>query len=293
MDNISTKVSIVIPCRNEGPNVASTVQSILETPTLLSYEIIVVDDGSSDGCCQFLANKKADQVRLIRTLGLGASNARNRGALSASGELLVFCDAHVFVEPYWLDKMAECFSDKQIGIVTPAIAPHDRPHLAGYGQTLTEGFRVDWLAHPGRMGEIPIAPGGCVMIARRTFQRVGGFDTGFRVWGHEDVELSIKYWLFGYKVLVNPEVKILHIFREQHPYPVSLYHVHYNYLRMAISHFGSVRIKKMLKLINSCPDATEIISQVAYSNVWQQRKRYFAMRKYHDDWFFHKFSIPF
>ena len=127
--------------------------------------------------------------------------------------------------------------------MSPGIASPKLPDVVGYGMTLTESFGVRWLGHPGKTSSVLVAPGGCALVKRKTFISLGGFDRDFKVWGHEDVELSLKYWLFGYKILINPAVKILHIFREKHPYTVSMDYIYYNYLRIALSHFNSVRKK--------------------------------------------------
>lgn len=286
-------ISIIIPCRNEGINVANTISSILNTPTNIDFEIIVIDDGSIDGCCSFLRSKHLHKkIRLLTSDGVGACLARNKGAFCACTDYLLFCDAHIFVEPYWLDRLLSCFND-ETGIVSPGIASPKLPDVVGYGMTLTESFGVRWLGHPGKTSSVLVAPGGCALVKRKTFISLGGFDRDFKVWGHEDVELSLKYWLFGYKILINPAVKILHIFREKHPYTVSMDYIYYNYLRIALSHFNSVRIKKMLSIIKNHPLSEEIITDVILSNIWAQRKKYFSTRLFDDDWLFQKFSVPF
>jgi len=290
----SPQISIVIPCRNEGPNVHNTVSSILGTPTKCRFEIIVVDDGSTDNCCDFLRSASVDKrIRLINSAGVGACQSRNKGALFSRGEYLLFCDAHIFVEPFWLDVLLGSFPDEMTGIVSPGIASPQFPDVIGYGLTLTETFGVKWLGHPRKISPVLIAPGGCALVKKETFFKVKGFDAGFRIWGHEDVELSIKCWLFGYRVLINPAVKILHVFREHHPYSVSMNHLYYNYLRLALSHFSPKRVKKIIGLIKPHPEAEEVLTDVMFSDVWDQRKEYFSTRLFDDDWLFQKFSVNF
>lgn len=288
------QISIVIPCRNEGIHIIDTVSSILINPTNLTFEIIVVDDGSTDGCCRFLTQEPyPKKVTLVNGGGVGACRARNLGASQSQADYLVFCDAHILVQPFWLDRLFACFSPPDIGIVSPGIASPHLPDAAGYGLTLTENFGVEWLGSPGKVSPVLIAPGGCMLVNRHTFLNLGGFDQSFKVWGHEDVELSLKYWLFGYQVLVNPVVKILHVFREKHPYTVTMNQVYYNYLRMALSHFNPQRVKKIIGLVKTHPLAEEIITDTIFSDVWEQRERYFSSRVRDDDWLFQKFSVPF
>src|SRR5438270_863334 len=73
-----------------------------------------------------------------------------------------------------------------------------------------------------------VLPGGCIAISKKVFTDIGGFDREFRVWGYEDVEFSIRMWLFGYSCFVQPKVKILHLFRTSHPYTVSWEDFYFN-----------------------------------------------------------------
>lgn len=285
-------VSIIFPAKNEGNHVKETLQSLFSVKTHVTFEAIVVDDHSDDGCCHFLKHPSSFQgVKLIETKGLGASNARNEGAKHANGEYFVFCDAHLQFEHRWLDRLLEPLQHNRADAVTPGIAASENPHHIGYGQTLNSKLKVTWNPRPNHLSETAILPGGCLMIHRDVFEHVGGFDRGFKVWGYEDVELSIKLWLFGYRLAVYPDVTILHKFRKSHPYQVSMKHVHYNLLRMAYSHFNFKRIQKCKKLIDH--DAHSIQRDIIRDGVLSRREMYFKMRKYDDEWFFRKFNIPF
>jgi GT2 family glycosyltransferase len=288
------EISIVIPCKNEGINIFNTVSSILEAPTDLTFEVLVIDDGSTDGCCRFLQEKVWRQkVHLINSGGVGACRARNQGAYSAQAEYLLFCDAHIFVQPFWLDHLVECFTGPEIGIVSPAITSSSDKHAVGYGMTLTEDFGVRWLPHPDGISSALIAPGGCAMVKRSVFLQLGGFDEGLRIWGHEDVELSLRYWLLGYRVLINPNVEVAHIFRKSHPYQVSMDHIYYNYLRIGLSHFNAERIKKILRLIKPHPQMEEILCKIMLSDIWNRRKKLLSIRRLDDDTLFNMFKVPF
>lgn len=285
-------ISIVIPVKNEGNNVRSTLTSLLQCQTRFPLEIIVVDDGSTDNCCHFLASEQSTfPVKLITTQGIGAAPARNLGAEHAKGEYLIFCDAHLTFEPYWIDRLMELILNGTTDAIAPAIGSITEPHKVGYGQTLDQRWGVVWNPHPQRPVPIAILPGGCFVIPKSIFLDIGGFDRGFQVWGFEDIEISIKLWLFGYRCYVHPNVKILHLFRNLHPYTVTHTHVYYNMLRMAYSHFKEERIASCKKLIIHI-DANELEREVLEFGAAAQRARYFARRKYDDDWLIQKFRIP-
>ncbi len=293
---IKTKLSsIIIPCKNEGPNVKMTVDSILEASSCDDPEIIAIDDGSNDGCCNFLKKDDYSRVRLITSPGVGAARARNLGAAASRGEYLVFCDAHITVPEGWLDCLLENFDDNDVDGVSPAIGSLENPSAAGYGQTWNERLEVTWLPPPPdfKVAAAPLLPGGCLAVRSAAFFQVGGFDGGFIVWGHEDVELSLKLWLFGCKLYVMPSVKILHLFRKKHPYPVQMDHVYYNLLRMAYSHLSKERINKVRALIKPSGLSKTIEDRVLKAGAMKQRNYYLRRRNYDDDWFMNKFGIPF
>lgn len=287
--------SIILPVKNEGLNIKMTVDSILRAEDCVPHEIIVVDDGSSDGCCSFLKDRAygLPNLRLITTEGLGAANARNAGADEAKGEIFVFCDAHVTVPPDWLKKMEKTFTLGVVSGLSPGIASMADPEAVGYGITWNKRLEAKWLPKPRDIVASPFLPGGCQAFRREAFKKVGGYDRGFKVWGHEDEEISLKMWLFGYSLFVDPEFKVMHIFRPTHPYPVTMDHVHYNFLRMACSHFGQNRMAGAFKLLSGEHHFDQLLASVCLSDVWSQRSDYLARRKHDDEWFVHRFGIPF
>lgn len=287
-------VSVIIPAKNEGMNVAGTLKSIFSVSNNITYEVIVVDDASEDNCCLFLKNIKASpNLKLYRTPGLGSSQARNAGAAMARGKIFIFCDAHIFVEDNWIDRLVEPLLDGRLDAVCPGIASHDRPNDVAGGFSWDEKLSFKWLPKPPKLSYSPLLPGGCLAVKSQVFFDVEEFDRGFIVWGREDEEISLKMWLFGYRLGVNPEVKVLHIFRERHPYSVSWQHVDYNLLRMAYSHFKTERIAKVLNLIKDHPFSHRVEKLVVESDAFAQGRRYLNRRKRDDDWFFNRFRIPF
>lgn len=286
-------VSMIFPAKNEGEHVRTTIESALRVKTDYPFEIILVDDGSTDGCCDFIASQKHPRrITLIRTDGIGLARAKNLGATRAKGEYLIFCDAHLIFEDFWVDRLLSPIRMGKADAASPGIAPIDKPQLVGYGQTLDQNLTVQW--NPWQEAPFPSAvlPGGCFAIKRSVFCKIGGFDKGFKEWGYEDVEISIKLWLFGYRCYCQPSVRILHLFRQSFPYQISYESVYFNLLRMAYSHFSKERIEKCKELVKY-RDADQIEAIVRNSGVIEQRRAYFASRKNDDSWFFQRFAIPF
>ena len=287
--------SIILPVKNEGLNIKATVDSMLRASGDIPYEIVVVDDSSVDGCCSFLNARlyTVAGVRLITTAGLGAPGARNAGAKAARGEILVFCDAHITVPYDWLERLHKSFLLPTVTGVSPGIASMANPQAVGYGITWNHRLEVNWLPRPSGMTAVPILPGGCQAFRREAFENVGGYDRGFKVWGHEDEEISLKMWLFGYSLYADPNFSVLHLFRSRHPYPVSIEHVNYNLLRMACSHFGGKRLASALSLVKDHTYFEKTLAEVLLSDVWEKRRDYLFRRKRDDGWFMDRFKIPF
>jgi glycosyltransferase involved in cell wall biosynthesis len=285
-------VSIIIPVKNEGSNIKNTIESALKVKTSCPFEIIVVDDGSTDNCCDFIPELGRSQIKLFKSNGVGAAGARNLGAKNASGSFLIFCDAHLFFEDGWIDSLVVPIQKGIADGTTPGIANAAYPISTGFGQTLNEALEVKWQLQKETLSPTAILPGGCIAISKQVFTEIGGFDHGFRVWGFEDIEFSVRMWLFGYRCFVQPSVKILHVFRSSHPYRVDWNDFYFNMMRMAYSHFSEDRIAKCRKLIkNSNPELIE--SEVLKANVLKQRELYFNRRKFDDSWYMSKFGISF
>lgn len=288
-------VSVIFPTKNEGKYVRTTLESLLDVKTDYPIEIIVIDDGSTDGCCDFLmsySHTNVGRIQTIRTEGIGLARAKNLGAEQARGDYFIFCDAHLFFEDYWIDRLLEPIRSGEADGTTPSIAPTDMPDVAGYGQSLNQNLDIVWNLWQPTPFPSAVMPGGCFAVSRGVFFDIGGFDHDFKVWGYEDVEISIKMWLFGYKCYVQPAVKVLHLFREIYPYPVTLENIYYNMLRMAYSHFNEERIQKCKQLIKNA-DVDQVESLVLQSNALRQRQTYMKRRIYNDNWFMQKFGIPF
>lgn len=286
-------VSIVIPCRNEGLYLQQTLRSLIKAKTGISYEIIVVNDGSTDGCCNFLENNDFELI-YIRTSGIGVSRARNFGADAANGETLCFCDAHLIFEDFWLDKLVQPIIHEEADLVCPGIASATNPQAIGYGVTWDHNLNWHWLyEEPAKVKYVPLVPGACLMVRREVFKNLDGFEKGFRVFGYDDQEFSLKAWLFGYRAAVAPGVKILHVFREKPPYPASWLDLSYNMLRMAFLHFNQKRISKAIEASKIYQGFGEVLAELLFSDVWEMRRTYLARRRYDDDWFMGHFGIKF
>src|SRR5262245_37375842 len=111
---MSPAVSIIIPCYNAERWIASTISSVL-TSTSLTIEVIVVDDGSTDGSAQIV--RDYSNVRLIQTSNQGVSCARNIGFEASSAPMVVFLDADDLMLPGSLDQQVIVLQESEADIV--------------------------------------------------------------------------------------------------------------------------------------------------------------------------------
>lgn len=264
-----------------------TVASVLDDSAHRHVEVLVVDDGSTDGSCDRL--RPDGRLRLLRGRELGAPLARNLGAAHARGDYLMFLDAHCDVSPGWLDALMEALAPADVAIASPAFTRLEAPEPRGCGMTwINARLETAWIEPPdhGRPAEVPFAPGGCQAFRAETFRRVGRFDDGMTRWGFEDIEISLRAWLLGYRVMGAPMATVAHHFRERRGFDVPDLGVLFNYLRMVHLHFAPWRIDAAIDALGPYPSLGHALAQLARSDVLQLRAELEAVRVRSDDWFF-------
>jgi GT2 family glycosyltransferase len=294
--NETIDISIIISCRNEVNNLKKTVDSILNSKNRLSFEIIIVDDGSEDGSCNFI-NTTTDyykNIKLIFSKNIGIALARNLGAKASKSKYLFFCDAHIFVPDYWLDSMIKTLEDNNGDAIIPAIKNMENEDR-GYGGTWNSNLEFVWLKKPeGTCAEIPLAPGCAFGIKRGVFETVGGFHSNLKLYGVEDQELSLRLWLFGYKILIDAAVEVNHLFKANNSYKIAHSDLIHNYLCLAYLHFNYINLVKILELLKAKAGFNIAFTNLIINeDLLKQRKEYFLKREFDENYYFEKFNIPF
>ncbi|MGE3539976.1 MAG: glycosyltransferase [Candidatus Tectimicrobiota bacterium] len=289
------RVSIIIAAYNEGENLVDTVRCLLHNTSGVVLEIVVVDDASTDASGRRVGELFAadGRVSVVRSTGLGITQARNLGASAASGDIYIFLDGHCYAPPGWLPLLIEPLRAAQVGMVGPAFADlQHQTHVRGLGVTWRNAsLDMVWLPQQATTPyAVPLLPGGCDAMRRQVFTALGGYDAGLTRWGSVGQELSLRTWLMGYEVVVQPQVSIYHLFRARHPYPVSARNILYNRLRMALLHLGQERAIAVLQHYAGTPDFAAVVYGLLQSDVMLQRQRLQALRQRDDTWFFSRFA---
>jgi glycosyltransferase involved in cell wall biosynthesis len=283
--------TIVIPTLNEGKLLSMTVENILKVTAYPDIEIIVVDDGSTDGSCDAYRQTEG-RVRVITTHRLGIPRARNLGAEHARGKYVLFIDAHCTVSANWIDRFIDALSARDVAIVGPTFTRLHEPEPRGCGNVwINHRLESAWLEplETNRPYEVPITPGGCQAFRLDTFRKIGGFETGFTKWGYQDEEICLRAWLHGYRVLVDPHVTVAHYFRDKAGYEVDHQDVLYSFLRLIHLHFSPHRIRRCITALGDYPGLEETIDRLYASDVFEKRKQMKVAQRRSDDWLFKVF----
>ncbi len=210
-------VSIIIPVFNHWQDTLACLESIAHLTAGSSYEVIVVDDGSSDETAQML-EQIAGLVTLRNEQNLGFVGSCNRGAESARGAFLVFLNNDTMVTPGWLEALIQTFRKvPRVGLAgAKLIYPDGRLQEAGsviwHDATGWNYGKFDDADHPkyNFTREVDYCSGACVMVPRSLFWELGGFDTEFTPAYYEDTDLAFKIRHSGRKVIYQPHSRIIH-----------------------------------------------------------------------------------
>ncbi len=206
-------VSIVIPAFNAQRTLGRALASIRDQPDPGVREVIVVDDGSTDGTAAVA--ESFEGVLVIRQANAGPAVARNRGAGVARGRLLVFMDADCEATPGWLAHMLARFADPEVVAVKGAYRTRQRELVARFVQIEYED-RYDRLA---RSRSIDFIDTYSAAFRRGVFLGHGGFSAEFPIACAEDVDLSFRMSRAGGRMVFEPQAIVYHL----HPNRVASY----------------------------------------------------------------------
>jgi glycosyltransferase involved in cell wall biosynthesis len=196
------RVSVIIPTYNSAQYLPQAIESVL-AQTYTDYEIIVINDGSTDNTRQVVAPYE-EQIRYVYQENQGVSAARNRGLYLARGELIAFLDADDIFLPYKLKEQVAVFdAQPQVGIVNTGFRV-----IQEDGKTITD---VKWWEEIPDLDQKtwvlykPVLP-SAMMFRCDWFERVGGFDSRFTV--GEDIDVTFRMICQGCLAAWLPKVTV-------------------------------------------------------------------------------------
>jgi len=232
-------VSIILVSWNSGVYLPRCLDC-LEAQTFKNFEIVLVDNGSKDDSLEGLEGGHPGLALRLEKLGenVGFAAANNLGARLARAPWLALLNTDAFPQPDWLEKLLQAveqypefsfFACRQIKADQPKVldGAGDVFHVSGLAWRQYEGWPVD------RFGlkavEVFSACAATGLYSRQAFFQVGGFDEDFFSY-FEDVDLSFRLRLQGFRCLYVPQASVLHIGSAStgRISPFAVYHGHRN-----------------------------------------------------------------
>ncbi len=193
----SPVVSIIIPAYNEEECITVTLQAIRDFPPHNHYEVLVIDNGSTDRTSVLV---EMAGVRLISHPEGTIASVRNRGVAEACGEILVFLDADVLVTAQWADSMMSVIA---ILIEQPLLVTGSRCLPFNDGNW----FNRYWFARLAEY-EAPYINSGHLITSRKLFDQIQGFSEHLKT--AEDYDFCMKAKATGAELINNPDLPVIH-----------------------------------------------------------------------------------
>jgi glycosyltransferase involved in cell wall biosynthesis len=159
------RASVIVPARDSEATLARTLEALACQELEGGFEVIVVDDGSSDRTAQ-IAREAPGQVTLLEQSALGPAAARNLGVASAHAGLLAFCDADVFPAAGWLKAGVEALEHHDL--VQGQVLPDPLAQMGPFDRTI-------WVTRDSGLWET-----ANLFVTRETFEATGGFEEWLR-----------------------------------------------------------------------------------------------------------------
>ncbi|MBF0565223.1 MAG: glycosyltransferase [Nitrospirae bacterium] len=211
------EVSIIIPVYNKAMYTYNCLKSIHKNTTAGTYEVIVVNNSSTDNTRQVLGN-----INGLKTINndknLGFVHACNMGAMAAKGKYLMLLNNDTMVTTGWLDNLSKLFEkDETLGAAgSKLIYPDGTLQEAGgiifsdgSGYNYGKSDKADAPAY-NYLKEVDYVSGASLMIRKSAFESVGCLDTRYHPAYYEDVDLCFSLRKAGYTVVYQPKSVVVH-----------------------------------------------------------------------------------
>lgn len=190
--------SIVVCTYNRLASLKKCLASLLALD-FLDYEIIIVDDASSDGTREFLDALKDEKIRVIHNeKNSGVSISKNKGWTHARADIVAFTDDDCEVDKNWLRELTMGFDREGVDFVIGATFYIHKGYRGYFPERLVNNQNGQW---PG---------GGNIAYRKKVFEKCGGFDDYFFAYNNEDSEMAIRAVSAGFGFARNPKAIVNH-----------------------------------------------------------------------------------
>ena len=242
-----SKVSVIIVNYNGKKLLEKCLESLFKV-NYNNFEVIIVDNNSTDNSIDFLTNNYPSVIIIKLDSNKGFAEPNNIAAKIAKGDCLLFLNNDTIVTPNFISEMIEVIkSNKKIAICQSLLLKSDNS-IDSSGDFIDElGVCFNSKSTTTEIKEIFSARGASMLIEKKIFDLVGGFDEKFFA-TFEDVDLGWRSWILGYKSVLVPKSIVYHVggqtvntFKNK-----IAFHGFKNQLTMKITNFESRLILKVL-----------------------------------------------
>ncbi|MFF0202134.1 glycosyltransferase [Streptomyces sp. NPDC005017] len=194
---VTEPVSVLVPAYNEAKCIEQTVRSLVASDHPI--EVLVIDDGSTDGTARIVEDLGLPGVRVIRQLNGGKPAALNRGIANASYDIIVMMDGDTVFEPATVRELVQPFGDPRVGAVAGNAKVGNRDTLIGAWQHIeyVMGFNLDRRMYD-MLQCMPTIPGAVGAFRRTALERVGGMSEDTLA---EDTDITMAMHRDGWRVV--------------------------------------------------------------------------------------------
>ena len=176
------KFSVIIPLYNKAPYVCKALETVC-TQTYRDYEIIVINDGSTDNSAiiaeDYLTGVESISYQILSQQNAGVSAARNNGVAQASGEYIAFLDADDWWEPTYLERMAQLIEDYPKAGLFACNYVYYKPGKTHVALNIPTGY-INYPKSYYESGAMPVTSISAIM-PRAVFDEMGGFPLGIKL----------------------------------------------------------------------------------------------------------------
>jgi glycosyltransferase involved in cell wall biosynthesis len=191
--------SVIIPTYNRKPILEKCInalenQVITDEKLVTHYEILIVDDGSTDETISWLNQQSFPHLRWFQQSHQGPATARNLGVEKARGDFIIFIDSDLVVTEHFIQAHANCLKQHNDRVFT-------------YGRVINTSNFDNPTAEPYKLTDFSAAyfATGNVAIHRQWLEKAGLFDSRFQLYGWEDLELGVRLKKLGLKLVKCPQ----------------------------------------------------------------------------------------
>ncbi|MFH8450295.1 polysaccharide deacetylase family protein [Streptomyces fungicidicus] len=194
---VSEPVTVLVPAYNEAKCIENTVRSLMASDHPI--EVLVIDDGSTDGTARIVEAMGLPNVRVIRQLNAGKPAALNRGLANARYDIVVMMDGDTVFEPSTVRELVQPFGDPRVGAVAGNAKVGNKDSLIGAWQHIeyVMGFNLDRRMYD-ILGCMPTIPGAVGAFRRSALEPFGGMSDDTLA---EDTDVTMALHRAGWRVV--------------------------------------------------------------------------------------------